>query len=38
MAEINEWDDKNTDSVLDNHRYHKQFTDLLQTEITNMDE
>ena len=38
MAEINEWDDKNTDSVLDNHRFHKEFTDLLQTEITNMDE
>jgi len=37
MDEINEWDDKNTDSVLDNHRYHKQFTNLLQTEIENMD-
>ena len=38
MAEINAWHDQNTDNILDNHRYHQQFQDLLQTEITNMDE
>ncbi len=38
MTEIREWDNKNTDSILDNHCNHKEFTDLLQTEITNITE
>jgi len=38
MAEINDWDNKNTNTILDNHFYHAQFCNLLETEIANMDE
>ncbi len=38
MDIINSWDNKNTDSILNNHPHHEQFTNMLQREIENIIE